>query len=264
MSLTTRGTGAAAAAAAAAAASTSAAASSSSDASNTRRYFSPVAVSRETNRRVRRLKLCLHRRGRTRQTTTPPPPPPPQQSEPFGDDFVPFPFPFFSVAGRRGDDVATAEKNEDDDEEEEEEGESVDDYVARKTREFNEGTRTRPRDPDTWLRYAEFQSQALALTNHAAAGGYLSGGAGAGGGGVKRRKAAEVTHATEKRRAILSRGLSHNPESEVLMLALMREEARLEDAATLKGRWRQILGQHADKPALWRAYIAQVSECVSE
>lgn len=93
-----------------------------------------------------------------------------------------------------------------------------------------------PRAEHLWLRFAAFQTESLALTG----------------------KRTDAAHASEKKRAILVRGLSHNPESEALTLALMEESAKTEDAGTVKGRWRRILGEQPDKPALWRAYLAQV------
>ena len=42
-------------------------------------------------------------------------------------------------------------------EDEEEEGESWNDYIIRRTREFNTSTRERPDDENSWLEFAKFQ-----------------------------------------------------------------------------------------------------------
>lgn len=43
------------------------------------------------------------------------------------------------------------------DEDEQEEGESWNDYIIRRTREFNSLTRERPDDENSWLEFAKFQ-----------------------------------------------------------------------------------------------------------
>jgi hypothetical protein len=84
-----------------------------------RRYFSSRVASRERSRGVRRLKLKEKRDV------------PRARPEPLGDDFVSFGF-----GNRHRDGFLGGGGN--DEEEGEEEGESVDDYLARRTREFNE------------------------------------------------------------------------------------------------------------------------------
>jgi hypothetical protein len=115
------------------------------------RYFSSLAAKRERSRRVRRLKLTTGSRQAPRGA----------HPEPLGDDFVSLRDGRHTVTNRaravhRSEDLIGRDVDE--------EGESVDDYLARKTREFNEGTRTCPLDVALWLRFAEFQTELLALT----------------------------------------------------------------------------------------------------
>ena len=190
------------------------------------RYFSPLSLMRERNRHVRRLKLTGAGVGVGSGYQRPPR----ARPEPFGD-FAPLSsghVPILTCAFDRTETVRGSNVIE-------EEGESTNDYLTRRTREFNGSTRSRPHDLGLWLRFAEFQDEFRTQT----------------------RKKSEATQLSEKKLAIIQRGLSHHPGSEMLLLALMHESAKVEDAAAVERRWEHVLCRHPESPTLWKAYIAQ-------
>lgn len=182
------------------------------------RYFSPV-VMRQQQRNIRHLKLKSSSFERV----------PDSDSGRLGDDFVSL----GKTPARRLEHAEMACREED--VLSHEEGESTHDYLLQRIRDFNEGTRARPHDAKLWLRFAEFQTAILTGT------------------GQRFR----AHHASEKKRDIIMRGLSYNPNSEILILALLDEIAKMEDAETVKQHWKKVLSDHPDSPALWRAYLAQ-------
>ncbi|KAK3259090.1 hypothetical protein CYMTET_31898 [Cymbomonas tetramitiformis] len=115
-------------------------------------------------------------------------------------------------------------------------GESVEEHVKRLTNFYNVATRERPHEIDLWLQFAEFQDERLHL--------------------LRRRAAAEVKQVKEKKVAIYERALTWHPGSDTLLLALLTEEGKLEDAEQIEKRWRQELGRHAGSPRLWREFLA--------
>lgn len=61
----------------------------------------------------------------------------------------------------------------------------------------------------------------------------------------------------EKQVSLLTRGLTHHPGSEALLLALLRAYAGLApDTAALDDKWRGVLGRQAGSWLLWREFLA--------
>lgn len=108
-------------------------------------------------------------------------------------------------------------------------GESMDDWVLRRSRELNIATRERPFDLQLWLALAAFQKQAAAV----------------GGNRVSERAVAE------KQISILERALSHHPGSEALLLALLEAVECIEDPLDVAARWQRVLARHPGSGALW-------------
>ncbi|CAI5933243.1 unnamed protein product [Closterium sp. NIES-65] len=122
-------------------------------------------------------------------------------------------------------------------EEGEEEGETWDEYVFRRTREFNEDTRRHPLDEQLWLRFVSFQDEAAT------------------GGGGGRHRAAVLRQVVEKKVAVLERALQHVADSEAVALTYLHTCNGRDDAATLDAKWRSAIGRSPGSANLWRGYI---------
>ncbi|CAI5981581.1 unnamed protein product [Closterium sp. NIES-65] len=122
-------------------------------------------------------------------------------------------------------------------EEGEEEGETWDEYVFRRTREFNEDTRRHPLDEQLWLRFVSFQDEAAT------------------GGGGGRHRAAVLRQVVEKKAAVLERALQHVADSEAVALTYLHTCNGRDDAATLDAKWRSAIGRSPGSANLWRGYI---------
>jgi hypothetical protein len=66
----------------------------------------------------------------------------------------------------------------------------------------------------------------------------------------------EERQMVEKKMAIYERALRHHPGSDTLLLALLHETGRVEDADTTIRAWRRTLGRHGGSVRLWRAYLS--------
>jgi hypothetical protein len=113
-------------------------------------------------------------------------------------------------------------------------GESAEERILRRTREFNRAVRERPEDLHVWLDFAAFQDEAAAL-------------------GPRRRGAERAT--AEKKLAVLERALRHHPASEELLLALLETAAVVCDEDELARRWAAVLARHGGSAALWNRYL---------
>lgn len=129
-------------------------------------------------------------------------------------------------------------------------GDTLEEYVLRRTKEFNAATRERPEELPLWLAFADFQLEAARLLSAAAGGrrgGALSSSGGVGGG---------VDAATaEKRVSILQAGLAHHPGSEALVSALLAASEPLLEPEKLCGRWQAVLERHKGSTGLWTTYL---------
>ena len=91
-------------------------------------------------------------------------------------------------------------------------GETQQDYLNRKTREFNEETRRHPYDIDLWLDYAKFQEEYLSLGKQI---------------DKKVSKSLIYQAMLEKKLMILEKAMEFNPEEEDLLLAMLRTSQEL-------------------------------------
>ena len=116
--------------------------------------------------------------------------------------------------------------------EEEEEGESLEDMLTRRTKEFNISTRERPEDVANWLNFVALQDEFLQVQS--------------------RRN---VTAITEKKVAILIRALGHNPTSEQLLVTYLETIEDQVEPDKLQHLWEAVVSKHSAKVAIWRAYL---------
>ncbi|KAK9820400.1 hypothetical protein WJX72_009973 [[Myrmecia] bisecta] len=184
------------------------------------RYFLAGQVRREYDRRLRRLHLGRSAVQRAQQREQ-------QQRR------LQMPMPAFIPVAAGGEQEAKpgvpAEA------EAEEPGETAEQYLMRRTKEFNVATRERPYDLQLWLDFAAFQDE------HVRSGRY--------------RKGLEAA-AAEKKIAILERALGHHPGSEQLLLALLEAAATISSADELRERWERVLSRHGGSARLWREYLS--------
>lgn len=111
--------------------------------------------------------------------------------------------------------------------------ESWDDEVLRKTREFNQLTREHPHDEKNWLAFADFQDKVASMQPH---------------------KGARM-QILEKKISILEKATELNPDSEELLLALMKAYQGRDGTDMLVGRWEKVLMQHSGNYKLWREFL---------
>lgn len=121
------------------------------------------------------------------------------------------------------------------DDDERDEGESLEDYLTRRTRYFNEHLREDPGDIRGWLDFANFQDEFMNL-------------------GKKYTKTATL----EKKIGIYNNGLEHNPYSVELLLGLVKDAQQLWDADKMSALWRRIMSDHSKNPFIWEACILGV------
>lgn len=129
-------------------------------------------------------------------------------------------------------DFVVVERDEAKEEEEELQGESLDDFLTKKTREFNQQTREHPENIDLWLKFIEFQDEFFKL-------------------GKKQTKGLII----EKKISIYERALEDNPRSEVLKLGLLKDAQQLWDSEKVQNLWKKTLSEHKKSGRVWKAYI---------
>ncbi|GFR52211.1 hypothetical protein Agub_g14751, partial [Astrephomene gubernaculifera] len=118
-------------------------------------------------------------------------------------------------------------------------GESAEEWVLRRTREFNVAVREAPGDVALWLRFAAFQDRVARTLS---------------------RRAAEVAgSAAEKKLAILQRALESHPGHPLLLRALMAASEPLLQPPALLERWQTLLRRPPvrGQPGLWREYLGR-------
>lgn len=149
-----------------------------------------------------------------------------------------------SVAGM----IATAESSDDDSlGQEEEGGESYDEYLKRKNREFEQHLRQSPSDIPAWLSLVKFQDEVYSSISP----------------DVSRSRRRAVMSSTEKRSlcevklAIIERAMSHhgNTESVDLTLAMLKQGGEIWDTSELMKRWQAALRNRPEEMKLWLAYL---------
>ncbi|KAI8393343.1 NRDE-2, necessary for RNA interference-domain-containing protein [Radiomyces spectabilis] len=129
----------------------------------------------------------------------------------------------------------TAEESDDED------GESFDEYVRRRTIEFNRQLDQDPHNASLWLQFVDFQEEAAMGLNTGIE--------------AKSRKRATKASLNEVKMSILEKARDHNPDNEDLILAYLNCGGELWDTLTLLREWDAILKQHPESLRLWADYI---------
>lgn len=111
--------------------------------------------------------------------------------------------------------------------------ESWEDEVLRKTKEFNKMTREHPQDEGLWLAFAEFQDKVASKQPH---------------------KGARL-QTLEKKISILEKATELNPDSEDLLLSLMKAYQRRDSSDVLIKRWEKILTSNSGSCTLWKEFL---------
>ncbi|CAH2053448.1 unnamed protein product [Thlaspi arvense] len=112
-------------------------------------------------------------------------------------------------------------------------GASWEDDVLNKTREFNRLTRERPHDEKAWLAFADFQDKVSSMQSQK---------------GVR-------LQTLEKKISILEKAFELNPDSEELLLALLKAYRSRDNADVLISRWEKALMQNSASYKLWREFL---------
>ncbi|CAM0137619.1 unnamed protein product [Umbelopsis sp. WA50703] len=128
-------------------------------------------------------------------------------------------------------------------EEEDNVGESFDDYVKRRTIEFNRLLDEDPHNPHLWLEFVTFQDIATAGLNT----GVVKG-------GTVKSKATKAS-LNEVKLSIYEKALEKNPGSEVLLLSYMRCAVEIWDTKTILTKWDTILRENTNSISLWTEYV---------
>lgn len=111
--------------------------------------------------------------------------------------------------------------------------ESWEDELLRKTRDFNKWTRERPHDEKVWLEFAQFQDKVAAMQS---------------------QKGARL-QTLEKKISILEKAVELNPDSEELLLCLLKAYQRRDSIDVLIARFEKILVQNSGNYKLWREFL---------
>ncbi|PIA63768.1 hypothetical protein AQUCO_00201244v1 [Aquilegia coerulea] len=111
--------------------------------------------------------------------------------------------------------------------------ESWEEEVLRRTRDFNKMSRESPHDEQVWLAFAEFQEKIAS----------------------KQPQKAARLQTLEKKISILERATELNPDSEELLLCLMKACQCRDSKDVLIERWEKILVQRSASFKLWREFL---------
>ncbi|KAK8952254.1 hypothetical protein KSP39_PZI004633 [Platanthera zijinensis] len=111
--------------------------------------------------------------------------------------------------------------------------ESWEDELVRRTRELNKMSRDFPHDENVWLAFAEFQDKIA---------------------GTQPQKAARL-QTLEKKISILERAVELNPDSEELLLCVLKAYQERDTTEALMERWEKLLGTHFDSVKLWKEFL---------
>ncbi|XP_072977344.1 uncharacterized protein [Typha angustifolia] len=111
--------------------------------------------------------------------------------------------------------------------------ESWEDELIRRTREFNKMSREFPHDEKVWLAFADFQDK------------IASG---------QPQKAARL-QTIEKKISILEKAVELNPDSEDLLISLLKSYRDRDGIDNLLAKWEKVLMQHSDSSKLWKEYL---------
>ncbi|CAM9382705.1 unnamed protein product, partial [Ectocarpus fasciculatus] len=119
--------------------------------------------------------------------------------------------------------------------------ESLEQWVARKTKEFNRATRERPESDDIWLKYADFQEDAVRALH----GGHT----------LQPPTAAIVRMTLEKRASVLEGALRQNPFSVRLRIPQLHLAAQMQEHIVVDSLWRAAIEKSNQSCTLWLRYL---------
>ncbi|CAM9346697.1 unnamed protein product [Ectocarpus sp. 4 AP-2014] len=119
--------------------------------------------------------------------------------------------------------------------------ESLEQWVARKTKEFNLATRERPESDDIWLQYADFQEDAVRALH----GGHT----------LQPPTAAIVRMTLEKRASVLEGALRQNPFSVRLRIPQLHLAAQMQEHVVVDSLWRAAIEKSSQSCTLWLRYL---------
>lgn len=117
--------------------------------------------------------------------------------------------------------------------EQDEEGETIEEYMLRRTKEFSTKTREDPYEEQLWLDYAAFQDECSKLLS---------------------RKGVDAS-VGEKKVAILQKGLEYHPHSRQILLELLRTFTSVADAVEAQDKWQGVLDKEGGAAELWWEYL---------
>jgi hypothetical protein len=114
------------------------------------------------------------------------------------------------------------------------EGETVQEHMFRRARQYNERLRSSPHDIALWLEFAAFQDQFLRA----------------------QADRVDIASIDDKRIAVLEAALRDNGDSDELQLAYLEACSRRWDQSALEQQWRTVLASNTSNARLWLGYIA--------
>ncbi|KAL2629502.1 hypothetical protein R1flu_014188 [Riccia fluitans] len=177
---------------------------------NAGRYWSPKFSSLERKRKMRHLSFSKDRGGSKSH----------QPGVSALEDFIPL-------------DIEEAPKKASSETEIRDVGETWQEYVTRKTREYNEQTRERPHDESLWISFANFQDELIQTTD----------------------KKAVVQQAVEKKIAVLEKALHLHADSEDLLLLYLETCQRRDTTGALASKWEDAVSRHSFSFRIWREFL---------
>eukprot|EP00890_Picochlorum_soloecismus_P004747 jgi/Picsp_1/5273/NSC_02635-R1_upf0614 protein c14orf102-like len=112
--------------------------------------------------------------------------------------------------------------------------------IIKETRRFNVETRKDPHNIDLWLEFANFQEDMVRY--------------------LKKRGSKVKLNALQKKISVLERGLSFNPDSDQLMLELLKCAERVRPPEEMEERWNKAVSYLHSSVDMWRAYVSRQRE----
>ncbi|CAM9218115.1 unnamed protein product, partial [Choristocarpus tenellus] len=119
--------------------------------------------------------------------------------------------------------------------------ESLEQWVLRRTKEFNKETRSSPEVEDLWMDFADFQDEAVRIMH--------------GDSVLPSSSQAVMQMITEKRAAVVEGGIRHNPSSVRLRLEHLRLMGQLKEHKDVDKMWRRAIDKCDQSCMLWMGYL---------
>ncbi|KAK9720413.1 hypothetical protein K7432_004142 [Basidiobolus ranarum] len=113
------------------------------------------------------------------------------------------------------------------------EGENFDQYIMRRSREFDQAIQENPNNVDVWLKFIAFQSEAIKFS----------------------KKGTGKSTIGEIKLSIFDKALAENPNDERLLLGYLKCCEEIMDSARLLNKWDQVLNENGHILSLWISYL---------